>query len=657
MEATCFLAELEKYVQMGWAIIPIKAGGKEALVKWAQYQRIAPTLEQVLDWAERFPDCRWAVITGEVSGIMVVDCDNPTALQAAEALGITSSVSVTTPHGNHFFYRLPKDGKVRKTISGHGSKGTYWPQVAGLDLRYEGGYAILPPSDGYDWDLEESDIEDELTVYPDWPGATYEDEKPPELPQPQQPTISNFSDLDLTNTSLEGKGKTENKTEKKYKEIAEQYPDGKIPRGGSGIHDATFNYMSEEALMVGIGLELKATGQKFMEDYFSAPLTDGRFETSLNSVKVKERENHPERFDTNGNYIYHKSTKGVTSNALNTMKQVTPPANIIPTLLSDDAASYADGDDIDCWQYPMLPKASIIQVYGYSGHGKSMILEHALHHAGLGLNFGPFGGNGKARVLYLDFENGRTTWGRRVQQMKKSFGNPKEYLHYWTPWLNNETMNLCEVEGLIKLQQLILQTRPDIVVIDTLRSAFPGLKENSAEDWTPINQLSLTIRNAGCTLVLVHHSNKPGKEGLGSEAGSSNQLTTLEIQLRVTQVLEDADLAKTRGAIYAPDLPSNPFGYMRKQLPKNSTLPMVFELSYGKVREWTDLHDQRQYIGIGIRPDGRSQICHSDGPKDRLKKLIRAGNPRDMIMGKMVDKPLQTLEKWATEMGLNFPKK
>ncbi len=116
MEATCFLAELEKYVQMGWAIIPIKAGGKEALVKWAQYQRIAPTLEQVLDWAERFPDCRWAVITGEVSGIMVVDCDNPTALQAAEALGITSSVSVTTPHGNHFFIVYPKTVRLEKQL-------------------------------------------------------------------------------------------------------------------------------------------------------------------------------------------------------------------------------------------------------------------------------------------------------------------------------------------------------------------------------------------------------------------------------------------------------------------------------------------------------------------------------------------------------------
>jgi len=651
------LVILEEYVRMGWAIIPIKADGKEALVKWAHHQKIAPTLEQVFDWYEKFPGCRWAVITGDVSGIMVVDCDNDAALQAAEALEITSSVSATTPHGNHFYFRLPNDDKIRKTVSGHVSKGTYWPQVAGLDLRYEGGYAIISPSDGYDFDLEEFDIEDELTVYPDWPGAKYEDEKQPELQQTQQPTSNNFTDLDLTNTTLEGKGKTENETEKKFAELAAQYPDGKIPREGSGIHDAAFHYMSEEVFFVGIGPELEQAGWDFMVKYFSEPLRDGRFETSLQSIRDKEHQNHPERFDANDNYIHHITTKGVTPNTQNIMNQVAPPAKHTPLLYTDDGEEYADGDDIDCWQYPWLPKASIIQVYGYSGHGKSMFLEHALHHAALGLNFGPFDGNGKAKVLYLDFENGRTTWGRRVHQMKKSFGNPKENLAYWTPWHNNETMNLREPEGLIKLQELILQYNPDIIVIDTLRSAFPGLKENSPEEWTAINQMSMQIRNTGRSVILVHHANKPGPDGLGREAGSANQLTVLETQLRVCQVYENADIAKSKAGICASDLKDNPFQYMRNQMPQNSCLGMVFELSYGKVREWTDLHEHKQYIGLATRPDGRTWICNSESPMAKLKRLCSTNKTsREKIIGKM-DKPLEVLEKWAAEMGINFPKK
>ena len=654
MESICFLAELEKYVRMGWAIIPIQAEGKAALVKWAQYQKVAPTLEQVLGWAEKFPDCRWAVITGEVSGIMVVDCDNDAALQAAEALGITSSASVKTPHGWHFYFRLPNDGKERKTISGHGSKGTYWPQVAGLDLRYEGGYALLPPSAGYDWQIEEESIEDELTTYPDWSGATYEEEKQPELEPIIQPEHNSFADLDLTNTSLESMGKTQNETEKKYAEIAAQYPSGKIPRGGSGIHDATYHYLAEELLLVGMGPDLVAAGQKFMVDYFAAPLTDGRFETSLKTVRDKERTNHPERFDGNGNYIYHLKTKGVELD-LNNIQ----PSAIHPSFLNGESMTKYANDEyaLQCWQSPWLPKESIVQVYGYSGHGKSMFLQHALHHAAKDLHCGPFERTGeKPKILYLDFENGKQTIGKRIDQLYKSFGSTGDNILYWTPWINDEQLNLRDTEGIAQLLTMLQVVKPDILVIDTLRSAFPGLKENSAEEWSAINQLSLKIRNCGCTIVLVHHSNKPDKGGLGREAGSSNQLTTLEVQLRVTQVLEDAELAKTRGGIYAGDLPENPFHYMRKQIKASAVLYMVMELSYGKVREWTDLHVPKQYIGLAQLKDGRTHICYSQPIRQRFAVMLRSGNYSLDRLTVLLQKSQSVLEGWAKELKLTLPK-
>jgi len=647
------LENLKLYCQLGFSIIPVVKDGKEALVKWAQYQNVAPTIEQVLEWANKFPDCRWAVITGKVSGVMVVDCDNDAALQAAEALGITSSASVKTPHGYHFYFRLPNDDKVRKSVSGHVSKGTYWPQVKGLDLRYEGGYAIISPSSGYEWQIEEETIEDELTVYPDWPGATYEEEAQPEL-IPAPPQINSFADLDLTNTSLESAGKTQNETEKKYKEIAEQYPTGKIPRGGSGIHDITYKFLAEELLLIGMGPELEAAGQKFMTDYFSAPLTDGRFETSLKTVKAKERQNHPERFDSNGNYTYHLNTKGIVSN----LNKIQPSAAYLNAINGEEMAKFAsDEHALQCWQSPWLPKESIVQVYGYSGHGKSMFLQHALHHAAKNLHCGPFERTGeKPKILYLDFENGKQTIGKRIDQLYKSFGSTEDNILYWTPWLNDEQLNLRDPAGIAQLLTMLQIVQPDILVIDTLRSAFPGLKENSAEEWSAINQLSLKIRNCGCTIVLVHHSNKPDKEGgMGREAGSSNQLTTLEVQLRVTQVFEDAELAKTRGGIYAGDLPENPFHYMRQQIKASAVLYMVFELSYGKVREWTDLHEPKQYMGLAQTKDGKTRICNSPSIRHRLSKDIRSGKyTLDQLIAKL-QRPQSTLEKWADELNLTLP--
>lgn len=653
---TATLDTLRVYVDLGWSIIPIRHNEKTPLVSWTEYRTTPATFEQLKKWDKQFNSPRWAVITGKISNLFIVDCDNEEALIQAETLGLTNGCSVTTPNGKHFYFNFLDDGNNRKTISGHGSKGTYWPQVKGLDARAEGGYALLPPSNGYEWDIEEESIVDEITDYNDWPGATFEEDEPDLLNQPiQAQPAQTFSDIDLSNTTLEGSGKTSNATREKFEEIVAQIPEGKIARGGSGIHDATYNFLAEEALLVGLGPELEQAGHEFMEQFFAAPLTDGRFETSLETIREKERRNHPERFDANGVYTYHLRHKQpqIDLNDIGKLPQVSVSTGK-RFLVADDAAEYAVPEEDQYWQEPWLRKASIIQVYGYSGHGKSMFLQHALHHAACDLNFGCFPRAARPKILYMDFENGKATWGKRVDQMRQSFGNSKDNLHYWTPWLNDSFINLREQDGIIQLQSMLVELQPDILVIDTLRSAYPGLHENSAEDWSAINQLALKIRNAGCTVILVHHSNKPDKDGLGREAGSSNQLTVLETQLRVTQVFNDKDLAKTKGGLFSGDLQINPYQYMHNQMPRNSVLQMVFELSYGKVREWTDLHDPKQYIGIAIRPDGQSIICNSPSPRERLKILIRNGTPRDMIIGKM-GRPLTTLEEWADQMKIVLP--
>ncbi|MEY8198911.1 MAG: bifunctional DNA primase/polymerase, partial [Colwellia sp.] len=68
-------------------IIPIKAGQKAPHIDWKKYQHKAASYEQIVEWGKQHPNCNWAVVTGKVSNVMVVDCDNDAALQAAEALG------------------------------------------------------------------------------------------------------------------------------------------------------------------------------------------------------------------------------------------------------------------------------------------------------------------------------------------------------------------------------------------------------------------------------------------------------------------------------------------------------------------------------------------------------------------------------------------
>ena len=58
---------------------------------------------------------------------------------------------------------------------------------------------------------------------------------------------------------------------------------------------------------------------------------------------------------------------------------------------------------------PIVPTTgTIVQVFGYSGHGKSMFVRNLLYAACSGqYRFGPFDLNERSKVLYFDFENSR----------------------------------------------------------------------------------------------------------------------------------------------------------------------------------------------------------------------------------------------------------
>lgn len=70
----------------------------------------------------------------------------------------------------------------------------------------------------------------------------------------------------------------------------------------------------------------------------------------------------------------------------------------------------------------------------------------------------------------------------------------------------------------------------DVLVIDTLHSATTGADENSARDAGRILQLAkLATTGLGCTVVLVHHSNKSGTGERGSTAFRGAMDTVLSI--------------------------------------------------------------------------------------------------------------------------------
>jgi hypothetical protein len=63
------------YAGSGWSIIPIRPKEKAPLVRWQEYQHRRADPEEIRRWFERWPDANIGVVTGAVSGIVVLDVD------------------------------------------------------------------------------------------------------------------------------------------------------------------------------------------------------------------------------------------------------------------------------------------------------------------------------------------------------------------------------------------------------------------------------------------------------------------------------------------------------------------------------------------------------------------------------------------------------
>ena len=149
LEAAIFYLE-----KMNFSVIPV-GQNKKALVKWVDYQTRKPTKDEINEWWTKWPEANIGIVTGEVSGVDVVDCDSLNGKNTLnEFLPDTFTTPVSkTPKGWHFFF------KTRPGLS-NGVR-----IIRDCDLRTTGGYVIAPPSKngsgvGYEWlpDLKIKDV-------------------------------------------------------------------------------------------------------------------------------------------------------------------------------------------------------------------------------------------------------------------------------------------------------------------------------------------------------------------------------------------------------------------------------------------------------------------------------------------------------------------
>ncbi|MDI7267749.1 MAG: bifunctional DNA primase/polymerase, partial [Myxococcota bacterium] len=163
------------YLRRGWSVIPVcrsaangggclqhgggcGSPGKTPLIPWTEFQRRRATEAEVRVWAMRWPDMNIGIVTGAVSGLLVVDVDDAVAVAEVNALAPCGAYipTASTPRGGrHFYFALPAGAPLRNAVGVGGMK---------LDLRAEGGYVVAPPSvgangSGYEWIAEPDEAE------------------------------------------------------------------------------------------------------------------------------------------------------------------------------------------------------------------------------------------------------------------------------------------------------------------------------------------------------------------------------------------------------------------------------------------------------------------------------------------------------------------
>jgi putative DNA primase/helicase len=130
------LRSLNDAISRGWSVIPLSTT-KRPFIDWKMYQEERADSEQVRVWLEQLDPSAWAVVTGAVSGIIVLDYDGEAGVQTMKRLGLTPHVR--TPSGAYHVYvrhpgwRVPTlNGKAKQEL------GRVFP---GMDVKGDGGYA------------------------------------------------------------------------------------------------------------------------------------------------------------------------------------------------------------------------------------------------------------------------------------------------------------------------------------------------------------------------------------------------------------------------------------------------------------------------------------------------------------------------------------
>lgn len=141
---------VNEYIDSGWSILPVKPDEKRPyMTNWLQYTRTRPGKQLVNNWFNNLSGAGVGLVTGKISGVVVLDVENwcPTPVDELLKKYPTNMIAKSGGGGVHLFYSYPQNvGRITNRVG----------IFEGADLRADGGFLVLPPTlhpsgNRYEW--------------------------------------------------------------------------------------------------------------------------------------------------------------------------------------------------------------------------------------------------------------------------------------------------------------------------------------------------------------------------------------------------------------------------------------------------------------------------------------------------------------------------
>lgn len=452
------------YQGLGISVFPVR--GKTPLVKWGEFQNRLPTKEEIYGMWKQFPGSDIGMVTGPFTQRLVLDVDGEAGAASIKGLPIPTTPTVRTQRGVQYHFGWPSKyiGKTTLTaIFGEGS---------GVDLRGDGGYCKVPPSDCTD-------------------GTRYEFHEGKMIGQVQ---LADAPDWLIQAVELKNKGRTD--------------------RMEQPVTDGSQNWIEDLLGGVGVGDRHEAF-TKLAGYYFNCMHSDvaaqhlrdwnSKCTPPMEDIedKIADFKQRIQSGEYDSKYIAKKAAEPKDLKLVTASELIKEHKNR-PEYLADR----------------LIPMGSSTIFSGWQGLGKTFVATdlaiEVSKRNGSGKWLGEFEVK-KGPCLWIDNEMGGGLTSYRLKQLLSAKGIKPDELNLYYHARNR--MKLTSEKHYAQLRAELAQIKPVLVVIDSMASCHT-LSENESSDMRHFfdDLVAPLCEEFKCVMMFVDHERKQ-QAGMNSTGG------------------------------------------------------------------------------------------------------------------------------------------